>query len=93
VWSAEDEQVWLFAVDLGAAAAELPLLLAKPTARSRLRSWSSASNMGHHGVQEGGDLPPAGWNGLRVRMERKLLGGLMSALALLLDRRVQKLRR
>jgi hypothetical protein len=26
-WSAEDEQVWLFAVDLGAAAAELPLLL------------------------------------------------------------------
>jgi len=30
---------------------------------------------------------------LRVRLERKLLGGLMSALALLLDRRVQKLRR
>jgi len=26
-WSVEDEQVWLFAVDLGAAAAELPLLL------------------------------------------------------------------
>jgi hypothetical protein len=31
-------------------------------------------------------------NSLRVRVERKLLGGLMSALALLLDRRVQKLR-
>jgi len=26
-WSAEDEQVWLFAVDLGGAVAELPLLL------------------------------------------------------------------
>jgi len=32
-------------------------------------------------------------NTLRARVERKLLGGLMSALALLLDRRVQKLRR
>jgi hypothetical protein len=26
-WSVEDEQVWLFAVELGDAAAELPLLL------------------------------------------------------------------
>jgi hypothetical protein len=32
-------------------------------------------------------------SGWRVRFERRLLGGLMSALALLLDRRVQKLRR
>jgi hypothetical protein len=32
-------------------------------------------------------------NGLRVRVERMLLGGLMSAVALLLDRRLQKLRR
>jgi hypothetical protein len=31
--------------------------------------------------------------GLRVRMERRLLGGLMSALAFLLERRVRKLRR
>jgi hypothetical protein len=30
--------------------------------------------------------------GLRVRVERMLLGGLMSALAMLLDRRVRKLR-
>jgi hypothetical protein len=30
---------------------------------------------------------------LKVRVERKLLGGLMSALAFLLDRRLQKLRR
>jgi hypothetical protein len=30
---------------------------------------------------------------LRVRIERLLLGGLMSAVALLLDRRLRKLRR
>jgi hypothetical protein len=29
---------------------------------------------------------------LRVRMERRLLGGLMSALAFMLERRVRKLR-
>jgi hypothetical protein len=29
---------------------------------------------------------------LRARMERRLLGGLMSALALMLERRVRKLR-
>jgi hypothetical protein len=32
-------------------------------------------------------------NGLKVRLERMLLGGLMSAVASLLDRRLRKLRR
>jgi hypothetical protein len=37
-------------------------------------------------------MPVVNRNGFRVRVERKVLGGLMSALAFLLDRRVRKLR-